>query len=88
MTPPPTDVSPPRQWTGCGCALVVIGLLILIPSGLCTGTFGYMTLLAIFQGDDVGSELSSGFVVLAISGSFLVGAIFLIRLGLRERKPK
>jgi hypothetical protein len=66
----------------------VAGLLILIPSGLCTGTFGYMTLLAIFQGGDVISEVENGFFVLAISIAFLVGAIFLIRLGLRERKPK
>jgi hypothetical protein len=76
------------QWTVGGCAFVVLGLLILIPSGLCTGTFGYMTLLSIAQGSDVAEALSNGFLVLAISGSFLAGAIFLIRHGFNQRKPK
>jgi uncharacterized membrane protein YjjB (DUF3815 family) len=77
-----------RQWTAGACAFVVVGLLILVPSGLCTGTWGYLIVLDIIERGDLAESLSSGFFVLAISVSFLVGAIFLIRSGLRQRKPK
>ena len=77
-----------REWTAGACAFVALGLLILVPSGLCTGTFGYMTILEIVEGHDPMAALSEGFFVLAMSGSLFVGAIFLIRYGLRSRKPK
>jgi uncharacterized membrane protein YjjB (DUF3815 family) len=84
----PPEPSGPRQWTAGACAFVVLGLLILVPSGLCTGTFSYMTILEIVEGKDVAVALSDGFFVLAISGSFLAGAVFLIRHGFKQRKPK
>jgi len=77
-----------RQWTAGACAFVLIGVLILIPSGLCTGTFGYFTIVEMLQARDPLGALANGFFVLAISGSFLAGAIFLIVLGLRNRKTK
>ena len=41
----PADPKPPARWTGAAVALVFFGLLILIPSGLCTSLFGIGALL-------------------------------------------
>lgn len=77
----PADPNPPRRWTGSAIVLVVIGLLILVPSGLCTSVFG---LGALFDG---GSGYG-GFVLgmaLVVGGPFIVLGALLVRTGLRER---
>jgi hypothetical protein len=81
------------EWTGGACALVVIGLLILVPSGLCTGSLGIMAIAeALFPSKfgivSGGGTLNDLFPVLIIGGPFIIGGIFLIRLGLRSRKSK
>ena len=42
--PPVPPQAPPPHWTFISGALFAIGLLILIPSGLCTAFFGVMSL--------------------------------------------
>jgi len=77
----PADPKPAPRWTGTAIALVVIGLLILIPSGLCTGVFG---LGALFDGVNADT---SGFLetALIVGGPFIVLGALLVRTGLRER---
>ncbi|MGD0141762.1 MAG: hypothetical protein ABSC92_01230 [Rhizomicrobium sp.] len=74
--------------TGAGVALVVIGLLILVPSGLCTGVLGIMGAAAaisrnnwsdLFQG--LTEALSFGFIPILLGG-------VLLWAGLRQRKKK
>jgi uncharacterized membrane protein HdeD (DUF308 family) len=80
--------SPERRRAGCGAiALIVIGLLILVPSGLCTG---FMTIYPIvmtlhsrsWPGD------TGNFVALALMVGipFIVAGCVLIGLGLRLRR--
>jgi len=58
------NTAPPRRpgrphWGAGAVALVVIGLLILVPSGLCTGIFGVGAIY-----DMVTSSSSEGFSIL------------------------
>jgi hypothetical protein len=63
-----------------GVAQVIVGLLILLPSGLCTGwgLFGAL-----------GSGALDGLpIVLVFGGPFLLGGALLIRAGIRRfREP-
>ena len=73
MTPvPPAAVqpmpTPKRHWTGIAITLLVIGLLIAIPSGLCTGLFG---VVAIY--DMLTSPSSEGFGTLV--GALVTGGV-------------
>lgn len=76
-TPPPTAATPAgrkRQWGALSVTLMVIGLLILIPSGLCTGIFGIGALYDMFtSSSDEGlsilmEALPIGGIPLAIGG--------------------
>ncbi len=83
-TPPPRK--PPL--TAAGIALVVIGLLILVPSGLCTGLIGIGGVVAsLSQGSSADipqiltEAISFGLIPIAIGG-------FLLWAGLRLRKKQ
>jgi predicted lipid-binding transport protein (Tim44 family) len=85
--PPPPAASPSgqrRQWGALSVTLIVIGLLILIPSGLCTGIFGIGALYDMFtssssEGMSILMEaLVIGGIPLAIGG-ILVYAAFQAR---------
>ena len=68
-----------------GMALIVIGLLILIPSGLCTAVFGGMSIFEMFSsstGLDVLPE------ALMIGGPFILIGFILFRVGTNLRRPK
>jgi len=84
----PENPKPKGSLTGAGVALVVIGLLILVPSGLCTGVLGIMGAAAaisrnswsdLFQG--LTEALSFGFIPILLGG-------VLLWAGLRQRKKK
>jgi len=82
QTPPSPQPAP--KWTGSAIALVVIGLLILIPSGLCTSVFG---LAGLFDSSGYGGY--DGFMLgmaLIVGGPFIILGALLIRTGLRERR--
>jgi hypothetical protein len=66
--------------TGLGVALMVIGLLILVPSGLCTGLFGLMGLIS-------GDLEALGFAIVYGIVPVLVGA-GLVWAGLKLRQRK
>jgi hypothetical protein len=85
--PPPPPAAVPgqrRQWGALSVTLLVIGLLILIPSGLCTGIFGVGALYDMFtsssnEGFSILLEaLMLGGIPLAI-GAALVYAAFKVR---------
>ena len=70
--------------TGAGVALVVIGLLILVPSGLCTGAFGIIAIINNNWSDTVQmltEVISFGFIPILLGGG-------LLWVGLSLRKPK
>ena len=75
-SPPPQP--PPPHWTFISVALFVIGLLILIPSGLCTAVFGVMSL---GEGDPsfLGMVLLFGVVPMAIGFGLLYAGLSLRR---------
>ncbi len=86
----PEPETPSRRWTAGAVALVVLGLLILIPSGLCTATMGVTSIIGMFTQNDGGA--GGGFMLLVMTvvlgGPFVGLGIGLIFIGLRERKQK
>ncbi len=87
-TPDPHPHLTPLRWTGTAIALLIIGLLILVPSGLCTAGFGIIALMDFFsnpENSDAGTFVSEA---LMFGGPFIViGALFVFG-ALRARKPK
>lgn len=79
----PADPKPPARWTGAAIALVVIGLLILVPSGLCTSAFGIAGLMGMFESSSGDASLLP--MALIVGGPFVVLGALLVRTGLRER---
>jgi hypothetical protein len=83
---PPLPPRPPR-WGALAITLLVIGLLILIPSGLCTGIFGVGALYDMFtssssEGLSIFMEaLIIGGIPLAIGGALVYTAFKVRRNG-------
>jgi hypothetical protein len=83
---PDEPVGPTKKGslTGAGIALVVIGLLILVPSGLCAGAFGIIAVINNNWNDGLQmltEAISFGFIPIVL-GSVLLWA------GLQLRKKK
>ena len=76
-----SDPLPPQQnkprWTFIGVALFVLGLLIFIPSGLCTAVFGAFTLA---EGDPSGILL-----ILLFGGIPMAAGALLMWAGFKAR---
>jgi hypothetical protein len=66
--------------TAGGCALIALGLLILLPSGLCTAIMGYAVVTEGLGNDLEGLNYLITFLVVALIGTALIYA------GLRARK--
>ena len=73
------DVPPKLRWTFVSIALFSVGLLILVPSGLCTAVFGVMSLT---EGDGL-----LGFALIA-GGLPMALGIGLVLAGLEARRSR
>jgi hypothetical protein len=69
------------RWTGIAIALVVVGLLILVPSGLCTAFVGLPLAFGGFASD---SEMMFNILMLGIVPMALGAA--LVYAGLKSRR--
>ncbi len=74
-----------RHWTLGAIALVVIGLLLLVPSGLCTGVFG-VAMITEAPRSSVIDALNTLAIALVVGGPFIVGGAVLIYAGFRLSK--
>jgi hypothetical protein len=82
MTEPASNLPSPGRMAG-GMALIVIGLLILVPSGLCTAVVGAMSIFEMFSsstGLDVLPE------ALMFGGPFIAIGALLFYAGRRMRR--
>jgi len=85
MSQEPAPRSKPR-WPAIGIALFVIGLLILIPAGLCTVLVGGFSLIEGVSQGDLATLMSSLGIVLIVGGlPTAVGAV-LVWAGLKARR--
>jgi hypothetical protein len=84
---PPQPSSPPRGPSFGGCALFAIGMLMLIPSGLCTayGSIGLLMQLATDPGELV-RDFTEYYPFVLITLIPLALGIVLVRASLRIRK--
>lgn len=77
---------PERRGSGfAAIALIVVGLLILIPSGLCTGAMAIFSLQGALSGRG-SSVIGVAGMVLAIGGPFVAIGGVLTWLGFRMRR--
>jgi hypothetical protein len=68
----PDPVAKPRYSAGGTAALLIIGLLILVPSGLCTGIMGVASVADIISHPEAG-----GYGPGILSASIIVGGPFI-----------
>ena len=93
---PPAGAPPPVRWTAAGIALLVLGLLILVPSGLCTAFVGIpMVFTTVFSSFSVRSFRSSAeqlwffaFLVGLIGGVPIAIGGALVRAGLKKLRRR
>ena len=74
---------PRTHWTALSLVIFVVGLLILIPSGLCTGLFG---LGYLFSGGNLDETLSMLTTVAMVGGIPMLIGFFMVRAGLALRR--
>jgi hypothetical protein len=85
--PPPPS---PQPNSGCGAvALIVIGALILVPSGLCTAILGVGAVIELnSNASSFWSDLSEVGPLALIVVAVAAGGFLMIRAGLRMQKRK
>jgi hypothetical protein len=74
------------HWTAGAVALVVIGLLILVPSGLCTAVIGGISIFEMFSADSSNESLSDIFSFLLYGAPFIALGAILVYAGFKARK--
>lgn len=79
-----STAAPRGPISSAGIFLIVVGALMAVPSGACTGILGYMLLT---EGSSADEALSTIGLILLYAGLPLFGGIALIVAGLRFRKP-
>jgi hypothetical protein len=66
-------------------AMLLVGLLILVPSGLCTGWFGIGALVAAFANPAHANDTAPlFFMALVVGGPFVIGGGALVWLAIRR----
>jgi len=83
MSEPASNLPSPGRMTG-GMALIVIGLLILIPSGLCTAVVGGMSIFEMITSSTGLNVLPEA---LTVGAPFILIGGLLFFLGRRMRRP-
>jgi hypothetical protein len=79
----------PRRNVAGGIALLVLGLVILVPSGLCTGIFAGSALFsALFSGHASGDVANIFFVALIFGGPFIAGGSALVWQGVKRLRRR
>ena len=78
---------PPRQLTGHGIFCIVLGLLLAIPSGACTGIIVIGSIVDTVTGGRIEDALSIILMGIFFAALPLAGGILLIFVGLKQRKP-
>jgi hypothetical protein len=79
--PSPSKHNRPH-WAAASIALFIIGLLILVPSGLCTAMMGYFILLDVMQVGD----LSGILMMLFFGGVPIAVGVAFVRAALKARE--
>lgn len=74
--------------TASGIAFLIIGLIILVPSGLCTGLFGGAALLAMITHPGNGDALGLLPMAIIFGGPFVALGGFLVWQGIRNLRGK
>ena len=69
-------------------ALIVLGLLFLVPSGLCTSFFGYMAIMGAVSGQAAKQDVSSVVSVLLVGLPFIAIGAALVLFGIRLMRRK
>jgi len=84
------DPSPKRQYSAAGtAALLVIGLLFLVPSGICTGIFGGGALLDAFTSPHNASDaLSMLLMAFLFGGPFIAVGGVMVWIGVRRLRGR
>ncbi|HEY1710370.1 MAG TPA: hypothetical protein VGG10_19015 [Rhizomicrobium sp.] len=81
----PEQSQPGAGRMASGMALIVIGLLILIPSGLCSAIFGAGAFMSAISGSTE-SALNDVPEILLVGGPFIVVGLLLFLAGRRLRR--
>ena len=83
--PQPGPSAPPRYSASGTVALLLIGLLFLIPSGLCTGVFGGGALIDAFVNpQNAGDSLSMILAAALFGGPFIAVGGVLVWIAIRR----
>jgi hypothetical protein len=69
-------------------AMVIIGLVIFIPSGLCTGIIGGGALIAMFVNSRNSDSIFLLIMPLAVGGPFVAGGFALIWYGVKRLRGR
>ena len=79
-----------RHYSAAGtAALLIIGLLFLIPSGICTGVFGAGALLEAFTSPHNASDsLSMIFMALLFGGPFITVGGVMVLIAIRRLRGR
>ena len=79
---------PPRK-LGRGFAMICAGLLILVPSGLCTGFFSISSLVDMMSANRSEANYDTGifWLSLMIGGPPILAGIALVYFGMRLNRP-
>jgi 4-hydroxybenzoate polyprenyltransferase len=89
MAQPDPPAGKPRRahWTIVSVALIILGLLVVLPSGLCVGT-GIVGLIyvLIFERAQASDALPAVGMMLIIGAPFLAGGIAMILSGWKARR--
>ncbi|HEY4943144.1 MAG TPA: hypothetical protein VII56_17065 [Rhizomicrobium sp.] len=79
----------PRHSAAGTAALLILGLLVLIPSGLCTGILGGGALIGAFEDPkNADSALSFLLMPLIIGGPFVVGGGAMVWVAIKRMRGR